>query len=278
MVYRVTGDTSTGIHLNTPSCNTEALAPELLYKFRVPANARFGVDIRVGNAEDELDTVLELRKENCTIPEEEFANQFGTVVGCADDSTPPGHYGSRVEAIVHGGPNGTDYFILVSGYCQTCVGPLCVFFLGACPPASDLSSPTVTWLFTLRMAVFLLVTESTAEPLLSALRARMVVVCVTTVKLALLPAAANQSTASPIAVAATRPVVTTAAAAAVVNARLISIAVSRPPRALICPPVTICIPFVRVATLLSTAGLTASATKPTRLCPTLPSFRRIYLT
>jgi hypothetical protein len=125
-VYRVSGDTSNGIHLNKPSCNPEALAPELIYKFRVPANARFGVDIRVGNVSIELDTILELRKENCTPPVEAYANQYGTIVGCADDSTPPGAYGSRVEALVYGGPNGTDYFVLVSGYCQTCVGPLYV--------------------------------------------------------------------------------------------------------------------------------------------------------
>jgi hypothetical protein len=98
----VNGDTSEGVHINTPKCNSASTARERIYYFTVPAGKTVGVDIRsIG-----YDTVLELTKDECGSHSSEH------FVACSDDATPPSNLGSRVSALLTEG----KYFVMVDGY------------------------------------------------------------------------------------------------------------------------------------------------------------------
>ena len=87
----MSGDTSMGIHIVTPSCNVQTASPELFYHFKVPAGRRYGYDIRTMD----YDTVVMLMNGTCA--------ETATVANCNDDATPPGNLGSRIQGFVEEG-------------------------------------------------------------------------------------------------------------------------------------------------------------------------------
>jgi len=118
-------DTSLGLDEVTPTCNTESTATEMIYTFTVSAaEAPLGIDIRLGNYEHDLDTIVELRKNRCA-NEDPSDNSFAfTTTGnrnvwCSDDATPPGGVGSHIQALLTPG----TYYIVCDGYSTLTVGP-----------------------------------------------------------------------------------------------------------------------------------------------------------
>lgn len=119
----VAGDTSTGLHETTPTCNATSTAVELVYAFTV--TERVGLDARVSG----YDTVLSVRSACAD-------DGQAATVGCTDDSSPPGDYGSRVAVALDPG----DYVIVVDGFDQTQYGPFTLtatFLPDGCVPACD---------------------------------------------------------------------------------------------------------------------------------------------
>ncbi len=104
-----------------------SIGRERVYKFVVPSDGRmWGYDIRAqGVDSDQLDLVLELRKSSCS----------GDVINCADDSTPPGGYGSRLQGELSRG----TYLLVVDGFAWAEVGSfkLSVNFVPDCQPECE---------------------------------------------------------------------------------------------------------------------------------------------
>lgn len=119
----VVGDTTKGLNIVVPTCNTASTAKELIYAFQVTSS--MGIDARVTG----YDTVLEIRKSTCLDPSTVVLN------GCSDDDTPPGNLGSRVASLLSAG----TYYLIVDGYSSSNVGPftLTVKFVPDCVPNCD---------------------------------------------------------------------------------------------------------------------------------------------
>jgi hypothetical protein len=117
----ITGDTSTGIHSVSPTCNAASDAKELVYTFTI--DQVVGIDARMSG----LDSVLDLRLANC--------QDTAATVYCSDDATPPGEYGSRVATMLQPG----TYYLIADAYNALVSGPftLSVRFTDGCVPACD---------------------------------------------------------------------------------------------------------------------------------------------
>ncbi len=122
------GDTSNAVHLLVPSCNYLTAAPELVYAFEVPEElvadgASVGFDIRVHG----YDTVLEVMFGTCAIDNS---------IGCADDSVPPGEFGSRVAGMI---TTAGSYYVMVDGFSSSEKGEfeLTATFVRNCEPECD---------------------------------------------------------------------------------------------------------------------------------------------
>lgn len=98
-IHQIQGDTTDGLHEVVPTCNSTSTAVEKVYRFTL--TEKMGIEARVSG----YDTVLHLRKE--------CANDMPTAtVGCSDDASPPGDYGSRVDAALDPG----TYYLIVDGF------------------------------------------------------------------------------------------------------------------------------------------------------------------
>jgi len=107
-IHFVNGDNYKGYSSRVSKCNAGSTSKESVYSFVVPENQSYGIDVRSYGNGMEMDTVLDVYKNNCS----------GTYVGCNDDGSPPGDYGSRVARLI--GPG--TYFVMVKGYDQTVEG------------------------------------------------------------------------------------------------------------------------------------------------------------
>jgi hypothetical protein len=129
-----TGDTTSSIHIETPSCNTLTASPELVYAFEVPEGKTYGYDMRASG----YDTVLQLMKDVClsTGQPGDSAEDQAHILACNDDGTPPGDLGSKVFGELSG--PGT-FFVMVDGYSTTDTGPfeLVTTFVDSCVPLCD---------------------------------------------------------------------------------------------------------------------------------------------
>ncbi|UQA63498.1 hypothetical protein E8A73_002150 [Polyangium aurulentum] len=105
-VHTIQGDTTNGLHQVVPTCNSTSTAVELVYTFEV--TEKVGIEARVSG----YDTVLHLRK-TC------LDDGPTATVGCSDDASPPGEYGSRVDAALEPG----TYFLIVDGFDASQFGP-----------------------------------------------------------------------------------------------------------------------------------------------------------
>jgi hypothetical protein len=105
-VHKIQGDTTSGLHQVVPTCNSTSTAVELVYTFEV--TEKVGIEARVSG----YDTVLHIRK-TC------LDDAPSATVGCSDDSSPPGEYGSRVDAALEPG----TYFLIVDGFDASQFGP-----------------------------------------------------------------------------------------------------------------------------------------------------------
>jgi hypothetical protein len=129
--HTIFGDTSAALHEVVPTCNTISTAVELVYKFDVTDPV--SIDARSFG----YDTVLHIRKENPGTPGNECLDDSPAVtVGCSDDASPPGDYGSRVAVTLDPG----TYYLIVDGFDSTEFG---MFQLdvkavaGTCVPQCD---------------------------------------------------------------------------------------------------------------------------------------------
>lgn len=115
----LTGDSSDGLHQAVPSCNSTSTSVEDVYKFTITEPT--GIDVRsTGDGDFEYDTVLHIRKEDPETEDNECLNDDPAVtVGCSDDSSPPGNFGSRVATLLEPG----DYYLIVDGFDASQVGP-----------------------------------------------------------------------------------------------------------------------------------------------------------
>lgn len=119
----IMGDTSAGLHETIPSCNTTSTAVEVAYAFTVTEPV--GLDAR----SSDYDTVLSVRSACAD-------DSPGATLGCSDDASPPGDYGSRVAVALDPG----DYVLIVDGFDQTQYGPFTLtatFLADGCVPACD---------------------------------------------------------------------------------------------------------------------------------------------
>jgi len=128
--HDIQGDTTEGVNVYAPSCNTLSGAKELMYTFTVPEGDYDyvgGIFTLSGDAPSMQDTVLEIVTD-CGVGD--------TSVGCSDDGTPPGNTGSRVEVQL---TPGETYYIHVDGYSAQYVGPftLSAEFYADCQPQCD---------------------------------------------------------------------------------------------------------------------------------------------
>lgn len=129
--HSIAGDTSGAVNLLSPTCNYLSDAPELIYSFTVPTGAYQyvgAVFTLTGNYGYEYDTVLEVYEGAC-------GTKQGSI-GCADDSAPPGSYGSRLDVKLK---PGSTYYVHVDGYSALYSGPflLDVVFFADCAPQCD---------------------------------------------------------------------------------------------------------------------------------------------
>lgn len=132
--YFVYGDSSKGLDVITPICNTPGI-PETVYSFEIPWNvviSGMGFEIRLTCADgtNGCDTLLAVHDKNC--------NPFTLTavdVLCSDDQTPPGNVGSRVDGKLYPG----NYTLVVTGYASSTVGPfrLQVKFTPGCYPVCE---------------------------------------------------------------------------------------------------------------------------------------------
>ncbi len=118
----ISGSTANSLHQATPTCNNTSTAVEDVYSFTITTPT--GIDARSSG----YDTVLHLRTD-CDDDTE------SATVACADDSAPPGDYGSRISALL---PAGT-YYLIVDGFDSSQLGPydLEVTFVDDCVPQCD---------------------------------------------------------------------------------------------------------------------------------------------
>ena len=107
------GDTSAALHQAVPTCNSTSTAVELVYTFTTAETV--GIDARSYG----YDTVLHLRKEDPAASGSECLDDTpAATVGCSDDASPPGDYGSRVAAALDPG----TYYLIVDGFDSTQFG------------------------------------------------------------------------------------------------------------------------------------------------------------
>lgn len=111
--HQIFGDTTTGLHQAVPTCNSTSTAVELVYVFTTDKTV--GIDARSYG----YDTVLHLRKEDAgTAGSECLDDTPAATVGCSDDASPPGDYGSRVAVALDPG----TYYLIVDGFDSTQFG------------------------------------------------------------------------------------------------------------------------------------------------------------
>jgi hypothetical protein len=117
----IMGDTSTGIHSVSPTCNPASDANEQVYTFTI--DRVVGIDARMSG----FDTVLDLRLAAC--------QDTAATVACSDDATPPGTNGSRIATMLQPG----TYYLIADGYNSLAGGPftLSVRFTDGCVPQCD---------------------------------------------------------------------------------------------------------------------------------------------
>jgi hypothetical protein len=129
--HEISGDTSNALHQAVPTCNSTSTAVEVVYTFTV--TARVGLEARSSG----YDTVLHLRKENPGTPANECLDGGApATVACSDDASPPGDYGSRIEAALDPG----TYYLIVDGFDSAQAGPFTLkvrFVPGGCVPSCD---------------------------------------------------------------------------------------------------------------------------------------------
>jgi len=143
------GDSTNGANAIAPSCNVLSDAKEVVYSFTTPTSASCGGCTSFGglfavaggivpsgsSAGETIDTVLQLNKGDCTGTSTPI-RQDPASVACADDSTPPGDLGSRLEVQLD--PD-TTYYLIIDGYSNAYFGPfeLTVSFYADCLPNCD---------------------------------------------------------------------------------------------------------------------------------------------
>ena len=120
--HTIQGDTTEGLHQLVPTCNSTSTAVETVYVFTV--DAPMGLDARSSG----YDTVLHLRRACAD-------DGPGATVGCSDDASPPGDYGSRVAVLLDPG----TWYLVVDGFDATQYGPftLELNFAAGCAPRCD---------------------------------------------------------------------------------------------------------------------------------------------
>lgn len=129
--HTIFGDTSSALHQAVPTCNSTSAAVELVYTFTVAETV--GIDARSYG----YDTVLHLRKEDAGTPASECLDDTpAATVGCSDDASPPGDYGSRVATTLDPG----TYYLIVDGFDSTQFGEFQLdvkLVAGGCVPQCD---------------------------------------------------------------------------------------------------------------------------------------------
>lgn len=129
--HTIFGDSSAALHQVVPSCNSTSTAVETVYTFDVTETV--GIDARSFG----YDTVLHIRKEDPGTPASECLDDSpAATVGCADDSAPPGDFGSRVAITLDPG----TYYLIVDGFDATQFGMFQLDFkavAGGCIPQCD---------------------------------------------------------------------------------------------------------------------------------------------
>jgi hypothetical protein len=129
--HTILGDTSNALHEVVPTCNSTSTAVELVYTFTLAAKT--GIDAR----SHLYDTVLHIRKEDpATAANECLDNKPSATVGCSDDASPPGDYGSRVAVALDPG----TYYLIVDGFDSKQFGAFQLdvkFAANGCVPACD---------------------------------------------------------------------------------------------------------------------------------------------
>lgn len=127
----IQGDSTGGFHQAVPSCNRTSTAAETVYTFTL--TERLGMEARVSG----YDTVLHLRKKRGADGAADcLDNTPSRTLGCSDDSSPPGDYGSRVTAALDPG----TYYLIVDGFDATQAGPFTLrvrFAAEGCVPKCD---------------------------------------------------------------------------------------------------------------------------------------------
>lgn len=126
-VLTLTGDTSQGVNVIAPSCNSESLASEMVYHIFNSRSTPVGFEARVTGINGDpnsLDTVLEIIEVPSGMnPTDACLNANVNpvwVTSCADDSSPPGGLASRISWSLKAGYH---YFVVVDGYSAAQVGP-----------------------------------------------------------------------------------------------------------------------------------------------------------
>jgi hypothetical protein len=126
----VEGDTTNALHQVVPACNNTSTAVEHVYVFTVASQV--GYDFRSYG----YDTVIHLRREDEGTPASDCTDDSPlATLNCADDSAPPGDYGSRIDGLLDPG----TYYLIVDGFDNSQFGPyqLTARFRDACQPHCD---------------------------------------------------------------------------------------------------------------------------------------------
>lgn len=129
--HTIFGDSTSALHQAVPTCNSTSTAVELVYTFTVAETV--GIDARSYG----YDTVLHIRKEDPGTPASECLDDTpAATVGCSDDASPPGDYGSRVATTLEPG----TYYLIVDGFDSTQFGMFQLdvkLVAGGCVPQCD---------------------------------------------------------------------------------------------------------------------------------------------
>lgn len=129
--HTIFGDSSSALHQAVPTCNSTSTSVELVYTFTVAETV--GIDARSYG----YDTVLHIRKEDpATGGNECLDDTPAATVGCSDDASPPGDYGSRVATTLDPG----TYYLIVDGFDSTQFGQFQLdvkLVAGGCVPQCD---------------------------------------------------------------------------------------------------------------------------------------------
>ncbi|MRG97715.1 lysyl oxidase family protein [Polyangium spumosum] len=130
-VHQIQGDTTGGLHESVPTCNSTSTAAETVYTFTL--TEKMGIEARVSG----YDTVIHLRKDDTATPGNEcIGYNTAANAGCSDDASPPGDYGSRVDAALDPG----TYYLIVDGFDASQYGPFDLqvkFTVDGCVPHCD---------------------------------------------------------------------------------------------------------------------------------------------